>query len=61
MVEIEPEDWIHLPDVPAGRDSVNIDTSTEEWLAKADRMRAKLGLRGLTEAQLRAEKRRGRP
>jgi trehalose synthase len=35
MVEIEPEDWIHLPDVPAGRDSVNIDTSTEDWLAKA--------------------------
>ena len=35
MVEIEPEDWGHLPDVPAGRDSVNIDTSTEDWLAKA--------------------------
>jgi hypothetical protein len=33
----------------------------EEWLAKADRMRAKLGLRGLTDAQIRAEKRRGRP
>ncbi|HEY0814755.1 MAG TPA: maltose alpha-D-glucosyltransferase [Pseudonocardia sp.] len=35
MVEIEPEDWAHLPDVPVGRDSVNIDTSTEDWLAKA--------------------------
>ncbi len=35
MVEIEPEDWGHLPAVPAGRDSVNIDTSTEDWLAKA--------------------------
>ena len=35
MVEIEPEDWNHLPDVPPGRDSVNIDTSTEDWLAKA--------------------------
>ena len=35
MVEIEPEDWIYLPDVPAGRDSVNIDTATEDWLAKA--------------------------
>jgi trehalose synthase len=35
MVEIEPEDWSHLPDVPTGRDSVNIDTSTEDWLAKA--------------------------
>ena len=35
MVEIDPEDWEHLPDVPTGRDSVNIDTSTEDWLAKA--------------------------
>src|SRR6476469_5353094 len=35
MVEIEPEDWNLLPDVPTGRDSVNIDTSTEDWLAKA--------------------------
>ncbi|GAA2865719.1 maltose alpha-D-glucosyltransferase [Pseudonocardia halophobica] len=35
MVEVEPEDWGHLPDVPQGRDSVNIDTSTEDWLEKA--------------------------
>lgn len=35
MVEIDPRDWEHLPDVPAGQDSVNIDTSTEEWLDKA--------------------------
>ncbi len=33
----------------------------EEWLAKADRMREKLGLRGLTDAGIRAEKRRRRP
>ena len=35
MVEIEPEDWHLLPDVPAGRDSVNLDAATEDWLAKA--------------------------
>ncbi|TFV55884.1 maltose alpha-D-glucosyltransferase [Mycobacterium sp. PS03-16] len=35
MVEIDPRDWAHLPDVPAGADSVNIDTVTEEWLDKA--------------------------
>ncbi|MGV9803759.1 maltose alpha-D-glucosyltransferase [Mycobacterium sp. NPDC003449] len=35
MVEVDPRDWEHLPDVPAGRDSVNIDTATEEWLDKA--------------------------
>jgi trehalose synthase len=35
MVEIEPEDWNILPDVAPGRDSVNIDASTEEQLAKA--------------------------
>ncbi len=34
MVEIEPEDWNILPEVPAGRDSVNIDATTEEQLAK---------------------------
>jgi trehalose synthase len=34
MVEIEPEDWGILPDVPAGRDSVNIDVATEEELEK---------------------------
>jgi trehalose synthase len=35
MVEIDPRDWQHLPDVPAGADSVNIDAATEEWLDKA--------------------------
>ncbi|GAA2544778.1 maltose alpha-D-glucosyltransferase [Pseudonocardia hydrocarbonoxydans] len=35
MIEIEPEDWNLLPDVPAGRDSVNIDPATEEQLEKA--------------------------
>jgi len=35
MVEIDPRDWEHLPDVPHGADSVNIDAATEEWLDKA--------------------------
>jgi trehalose synthase len=35
MVEVDPRDWEHLPDVPAGADSVNIDPATEEWLDKA--------------------------
>ncbi|AQA03326.1 maltose alpha-D-glucosyltransferase [Mycobacterium sp. MS1601] len=35
MVEIDPRDWEQLPEVPAGADSVNIDTATEEWLDKA--------------------------
>ncbi|MBW0099112.1 maltose alpha-D-glucosyltransferase, partial [Pseudonocardia sp. KRD-184] len=35
MIEIEPEDWAILPDVPHGRDSVNIDAATEEQLEKA--------------------------
>jgi trehalose synthase len=35
MVEIDPRDWEHLPDVPASADSVNIDAATEEWLDKA--------------------------
>lgn len=35
MVEIDPRDWEHLPEVPPGVDSVNIDTATEEWLDKA--------------------------
>ncbi|CAN5239802.1 maltose alpha-D-glucosyltransferase [soil metagenome] len=35
MVEIDPRDWEQLPEVPAGVDSVNIDTATEEWLDKA--------------------------
>lgn len=35
MVDIDPLDWEHLPEVPAGQDSVNIDAATEEWLDKA--------------------------
>ncbi|MCO1653605.1 maltose alpha-D-glucosyltransferase [Pseudonocardia humida] len=35
MIEIEPEDWVILPEVPPGHDSVNIDPSTEEQLEKA--------------------------
>jgi hypothetical protein len=35
MVEINPRDWNHLPDVPAGNGAVNIDTATEEWLDDA--------------------------
>ena len=35
MVEIDPEDWNLLPDVPAGQDSVNLDVATEEALDKA--------------------------
>ncbi len=35
MVEINPRDWIHLPDVSAGNDAVNIDAATEEWLDDA--------------------------
>ena len=35
MVEIEEEDWNLLPDVPAGRDSVNLDAAAEEALDKA--------------------------
>jgi trehalose synthase len=35
MVGIEPEDWALLPEVPPGRDSVNLDAETEDRLAKA--------------------------
>jgi trehalose synthase len=35
MVGIEPEDWHLLPEVPPGRDSVNLDAETEARLAKA--------------------------
>lgn len=35
MVEVEPDDWIYLPEVPPGRDSVNLDPATEERLEKA--------------------------
>lgn len=33
MVEILPEDWDLLPDVPEGRDAVNLDAATEATLA----------------------------
>jgi trehalose synthase len=35
MVEIDPRDWEHLPPVPDGADSVNVDAATEDWLDKA--------------------------
>lgn len=35
MVEIPPEQWHLLPEVPAGRDSVNLDPQTEHSLAEA--------------------------
>lgn len=35
MVDIDPRDWEHLPDVPDGADAVNIDAATEDWLDKA--------------------------
>ena len=35
MIEVDPRDWEHLPEIPAGADSVNLDTTTEEWLDKA--------------------------
>jgi trehalose synthase len=35
MVEIPPEDWHLLPPVPAGRDSINLDTDAEDRLQKA--------------------------
>ena len=35
MVEIDASDWSLLPEVPPGRDSVNIDQRTEEELEKA--------------------------
>ncbi|MGA0568547.1 maltose alpha-D-glucosyltransferase [Rathayibacter sp. KR2-224] len=34
MVEIPEEDWSLLPDVPEGRDAVNLDADTEEQLAE---------------------------
>ena len=34
MVEIPPEDWHLLPDVPEGRDAVNLDPETEQELAE---------------------------
>ena len=35
MVSIAPEDWDLLPDVPEGRDSVNLDAETEAVLERA--------------------------
>jgi trehalose synthase len=35
MVEIPPADWFLLPDVPTGRDSINLDIETEEALRQA--------------------------
>lgn len=35
MVEIDIEDWHLLPEVPASKDAVNLDTKTEEALKKA--------------------------
>ncbi|GLZ47752.1 trehalose synthase [Actinomycetospora sp. NBRC 106375] len=35
MVEIEPDDWHLLPEVPPGRDSVNLDAVVEEQLEKS--------------------------
>ena len=35
MVSIAPEDWELLPDVPEGRDSVNLDADTEAVLERA--------------------------
>jgi trehalose synthase len=35
MVEIPPEDWHLLPEVPPGRDSVNLDSQTEDRLQRA--------------------------
>ncbi|MFI9025260.1 maltose alpha-D-glucosyltransferase [Streptomyces sp. NPDC053560] len=35
MVQIEPEDWYLLPEVPPERDSVNLDVEAEEALEKA--------------------------
>ena len=34
MIEIDERDWADLPDVPPGRDSVNLDAVTEEILDK---------------------------
>jgi len=36
MVEIPPEDWHLLPEVPPGRDSVNLDSQAEDRLQRAD-------------------------
>ena len=35
MVEIPPEDWYLLPEVPSGQDSVNLDAEAEERLQQA--------------------------
>jgi trehalose synthase len=35
MVEISPQDWRLLPEVPPGKDSVNLDTEAEDRLQRA--------------------------
>ena len=35
MVEIPPEDWQLLPEVPPGKDSVNLDSEAEDRLQRA--------------------------
>src|SRR4051795_6600240 len=35
MVEIPPRDWHLLPDVPVGRDSINVSVDTEDRLMRA--------------------------
>jgi len=42
MVEIDPSDWHLLPEVPEGRDSVNIGVETEDQLGKAGYIIGKL-------------------
>ncbi|MGU3497698.1 maltose alpha-D-glucosyltransferase [Mycobacterium sp. C31M] len=42
MVEIDPQDWDQLPAVPAGEDSVNVDSAAEDWLDKAGYIIGKL-------------------
>ena len=34
MIEIPPEDWDLLPDMPEGRDSMNLDAATEHELSQ---------------------------
>jgi trehalose synthase len=42
MVQIPPEDWGLLPEVPAGRDSVNLDIAAEDGLERAGYIIGKL-------------------
>lgn len=43
------------------RSCVNEAFDPDDWLARADRLRTKIGHPGFTDARLRADKRRGRP